>query len=121
MPSSGGWTPDTLKEYVDGMRAADLRAVDLVREYTKERLESHNNLLTKWQDATAIDRSKFASIETVAALRQALDVYKETTARALTLAEGKGAGIDAVRTGVAFVGGVIVAGVAMWGFFKGIR
>lgn len=111
----------SLKEHFEALREADLRAVELVREWTKERLESHNNLLTKWQESTAADRSRFASAESLNALTKSFDVYKEITARALALAEGKSSGFDAVRIGASFVAGVILAAVAVWGALHGLK
>jgi len=82
----------SLKEHFATLREADLRAVELVREWTKERLETHNNLLTKWQAATEKDRENFASKDALEATRAAFDTYKEITAKALALAEGKSKG-----------------------------
>lgn len=132
MVTDNGWTPETLKQYVDALRAAeiraidiarsaDLRAVELVREWTRERLDAHNNLLTKWQEATAIDRSTFATNEALVALTTSFDVYKDITARALALAEGKSKGFDAIRTGLSFVAGLFVAGVSAWALLKGLH
>lgn len=111
----------TLKEHLEALRAADLRAVELVREWTKERLESHNNLLLKWQEATAADRSRFASAEALSALNKSFDVYKEITDRALTLAEGKSRGFDAVRVAASFAAGLVVAGIGVWAAVRGLK
>ena len=92
-----------------------------LRYATKERLESHNNLLTKWQEATAADRARFASAEALSALTKSFDVYKEITARALALAEGKSRGFDAVRVGVSFIAGLMIAGVGVWATLRGLK
>lgn len=116
----------SLKEHLAALREADARlrqaeqeALALVREWTKERLSSHNDLLNKWREATERDRANFVSIEAFAALKTSFDVYKEITARALTLAEGKTKGVDGVKTGVSFVAGVALALIAAWVTFKG--
>lgn len=66
------------------------------------------------------DRSLFASKDTVNALKEAFDIYKEITAKALALAEGKSKGYDTVRTAVSFAIGLGVAGVGMWAALKGV-
>jgi len=115
--------PETvsLKEHFEALRAADQKAVDLVSEWTKERLETHNNLLNKWRDATDRDRETFVSRDSFNALKASFDVYKEITAKALALAEGKSKGFDVVRTAVSFAAGLIIAGVAVWGWAQGFR
>ena len=103
-----------LKEHFEALRAADERALTLVREWTKERLESHNKLLEKWQEATSKDRERFATRESLDALKEAFDLYKEITAKALALAEGKSRGIDAVRVVLISAVSVIGALLAVW-------
>lgn len=115
----------TLKEHLDALttqrdkyelllRAADLKAVDQAAEWTKERLQSHNDLLNKWRDATEKDRGNFVTMAAFDALKDAFGVYKEATLSALKIAEGKSRGFDAVRTGISFVLGVVVSGVGLW-------
>jgi len=111
----------TLKEHFAALREADQRAVDLVREWTRERLETHNNLLRKWQEATEKDRESFARKETLDSLHREFATYKEITAKALTLAEGKSKGIDLVKGAASFVAGLLIALVAVWAATEGLR
>ena len=104
----------SVKEHFEALRAADDRALNLVRDWTKERLESHNKLLEKWQDATSKDRERFATKESLDALKEAFDLYKEITAKALALAEGKSRGIDAVRVVLISATSVVGALLAVW-------
>lgn len=114
----------SLKDHYDALRAADerqreadQRAIDLVREWTKERLLSHNGLIDKMDR----DRALYASRDTVDALKDAFDAYKDITAKALTLAEGKSKGFDSVRVGMAFVAALAVASVTVWLAVRGIQ
>jgi hypothetical protein len=107
----------SLLKYIEDLREADQRALLIERENTKDRLESHNGLIRK-MDA---DRDLFASKDTVNALKEAFDIYKEITAKALALAEGKSKGVDAVRAAVTFVLGCIVAGLGVYAATKGLR
>lgn len=113
---SGGTV--SLEKHFAVLREADQRAIELVREWTQERLDSHNNLLSKWQEATERDRRNYASREMLESLKQAFEIYKEITAKALALAEGKTKGFDTVRASVAFVGGLLVAGLSVWAVLK---
>ncbi len=126
------WTVLALKAYVESLlearsdalrlaRESDQRAIDQAAEWTKERLQSHNDLLNKWRDSTERDRANFVTMEAFNSLKEAFDLYKEITAKALTLAEGKTKGIDAVRAGMSFVVGLLVAGFGMWAAIKGVR
>jgi hypothetical protein len=110
----------SLKEHFAALRAADQAALALDREWVQERLASHNDLLNKWRDATERDRGNFVSIDQFDALRKEFDTYREITAKALTLAEGKSRGVDSVRTAVSFVAGVAIALLAAWVAFRGI-
>jgi len=130
----------SLKEHFDALRRADLArakaerradrrvrkadqvAIKLDRRWTRERLKTHNNLLTKWQDATATLVGTLARKDALDALHAEFEAYKEITAKALTLAEGnatgKRSGFDAVRTGISFAAGLVVALITAYLFFK---
>ena len=58
------------------------------------------------------DRANFVKTATFEALKDAFGTNTATTAKALTLAEGKSRGYVAVMAGVSFVAGVIIALVA---------
>jgi hypothetical protein len=109
----------SLKEHFEALRRSDQEAIDLVREWVKERLDSHNDLLKKWEAATEKDRQSFARQETLEALKREFFTYKEITAKALTLAEGQNKGFDMVKGSVTFVAGLMIAGLAMWAALKG--
>ena len=111
----------SLKEHFEALREEDRRAVDLVREWVQERLESHNGLLKQWRDATEKDRESYARKDDLKSLEREFAIYKEITAKALTLAEGKRSGVDAVRVSITFVAGIIVAAIAFWGVTQGLR
>jgi hypothetical protein len=111
----------TLKEHLEALRTADARAVELVREWVRERLESHNGLLKAWQQASEQDRENFARKDALEALQREFATYKEITAKALTLAEGKSKGFDTVRAAVTFVAGLLVAGLTVYAATKGLR
>ncbi len=132
MTDDSNWSVLALKRHLEALRAADLeglklareadqRAIDQAAEWTKERLQSHNDLLNKWRDSSEKDRLNFVTVEAFEALKQAFDLYKEITAKALTLAEGKSKGMDAVRAAVSFIVGMLLAGLGMWAAFKGIH
>jgi hypothetical protein len=106
-----------LKEHFEALRAADQRALELVREWVKERLESHNGLIHKME----ADRELFASRDTVTALKEAFEVYKEITAKSLALAEGKSKGLETIRVAVTFVVGTLVGLVGLYAASKGLR
>jgi hypothetical protein len=151
----------SIKEYTDALRAADARLLDVLREanaklndereahrialaaseqraieqsrdWVAERLSTHNNLLNKWTDATERDRSNFASVEGLEALKAAFQIYREVTAKSLALAEskniesvalaaGKTKGFADVRSVIGFVVGLIVAGIGVYAALKGER
>ncbi len=132
MTDATEWSVSALKKHLEALRAADLetlklaresdqRAINQASEWTKERLQSHNDLLNKWRDSAEKDRANFVTQEAFEALKQAFDLYKEITAKALTLAEGKSKGMDAVRAAVSFIVGMLLAGLGMWAAFKGIH
>lgn len=105
----------SLREHLEILRAADMRAIEISAEWTRERLESHNGLIQKMER----DRSNFASVEGLNSLRNAFEVYKEAvnaanaiTAKALTLAEGKTSGSDATRNFLFALTGLLI-GVLM--------
>lgn len=126
----------SLREHLAALREADERAINLLRdanaelrradqdairqaaEWTKERLASHNELLKKWEAATERDRQTFVSIQAFDALKEAFDLNREVTSKALALAEGKTKGVDTVRIAVSFVIGIGIALVTAWGLFK---
>jgi hypothetical protein len=110
-----------LKEHFEALHLADQRAVELVREWVKERLESHNGILAEWRHTSEMDRSNFARKDALDALQKEFVIYKEITAKALTLAEGKSKGFDAVRTGMSFAAGLIIASVTVYAATKGLR
>lgn len=120
----------SLKDHFDALNAQRDRYEDILREerrmhaddrasWIKEKFELHNNLLRAWQIASTEDRANFVKTATFEALKDAFGVNTVTTAKALTLAEGKSRGFDAVRVGVTFVAGLIVAAIAMWAALKG--
>jgi len=82
----------SLKKHFEALRAADQAALKLVSDWTRERLESHNGLLKQWRDASEKDRDSFARKETLDALAASFATYREITAKALDLAEGKSRG-----------------------------
>ena len=73
-------------------RTSDDAAVRQAAEWTRERLMSHNELLKKWTELSAQDRSNYATRESLDALRDAFAANKDVTAKALLLAEGKASG-----------------------------
>ena len=109
----------SLKRHLEALRKADQVAIKLDRRWTRERLQTHNDLLNKWREATDKDREAFARKETLDSLTREFSIYKEITAKALTLAEGKSKGVDLVRGAVTFVVGVAVAFIAAYVAFKG--
>lgn len=118
----------SLREYFDALRTADLRSLDLLREtareredWTRQKFEMHNNLLEKWSAATERDRGNFVTMDAFTALKDAFDIYKDITAKALALAEGKSKGFDVVRVGVTFAAGLVIAGVTVYAATRGLR
>jgi hypothetical protein len=108
-----------LKEHFETLRKADQVAIKLDRRWTRERLQTHNDLLNKWREATDKDREAFARKETLDSLTREFATYKDITAKALTLAEGKSKGFDVVRAGVTFILGVAVAFITAYAVFRG--
>ncbi len=111
---------DALRRSDKQLRKADQRAIKIDRRWTRERLKTHNNLLTKWQDSTEKDRATFATKEALEALKGEFSTYRLTVARALDLAEGKAHGVQMVRTAVSFVAGLAVALITAYGFVHGV-
>jgi len=111
----------SLKEHFEALRAADLRNAEDRAEWTKEKFALHNNLLDKWREASERDRGNFVTSEAFDALKAAFDVYKDITAKALALAEGKSKGLETVRVGITFVLGMLVAAVGLYAATKGLR
>ncbi len=111
----------SLKEHLEVLRKADDRAVDLVREWVKERLETHNGILDEWRQSSERDRDTFARKDALDALEKEFGTYKEITAKALTLAEGKSKGFDAVRVAITFAAGLLVAGLTVYAATRGMR
>jgi len=109
----------SLKKYFKALREADQVAIKLDRRWTRERLKTHNDLLNKWRDATDKDREAFARKETLDSLTREFATYRDITAKALTLAEGKSKGVDLVRGAVTFVAGVVVAFITAYVALKG--
>jgi len=106
--------PDSvsLKEHLEALGKAEQRAVDLVREWVKERLETHNGILNEWRMSSDRDRATFARKDALEALQKEFGVYKEITAKALTLAEGKSSGVGMT---LGTIVSIITSGAALIG------
>lgn len=102
--------------YEDIIRALEQRGADNIASWLKEKSDLHNNILRAWEKASADDRANFVKLATFQALSDKFEVNTTTTAKALTLAEGKNKGYAAVVASVTFIAGVIVASVALWTF-----
>lgn len=116
-------------EKLDGVREAHRLEVKTMLEkfsqleasWIKEKFDLHNNILRAWQLASAEDRGNFVKTATFEALKEAFGVNTVTTAKALTLAEGKTRGFESVRIAVAFACGILVSIAATYGMLKGLR
>jgi hypothetical protein len=95
------------------------RHADREASWIKEKFDLHNNLLMAWQKASTEDRANFVKTATFESLKEAFGTNTTTTAKALTLAEGKSKGFAAVVAGAAFICGVIAALAAAWGALHG--
>jgi hypothetical protein len=104
--------------YELAIRMLEQRHADREASWIKEKFDIHNNLLRAWQVASNEDRAQFVKTATFEALRDAFGVNTVTTAKALTLAEGKSKGYGAVTQAVAFVCGVVVALAAAWAVLR---
>jgi len=109
------------KDHLEARRIDDQRAVALVSEWVKERLETHNGILKEWRDTTERDREGYARKEELKALSDKFDAYRDFTAKALALAEGKSKGIDAVRVAVSFIAGLALSGIGVYATVRGLH
>jgi hypothetical protein len=118
-----------LKEHFDALNAQRDKYEGIVRElqlrhsekeaaWIKEKFDLHNNLLRAWQVSSNEDRANFVKTATFEALKDAFGVNTVTTAKALTLAEGKGKGYAVVVAGGSFVAGIVLAVAAAWAMFR---
>jgi hypothetical protein len=110
---------DMTFRYEDVIHRIEQRNTDREAAWIKEKFDSHNNLLRAWQLASTEDRANFVKMATFEALRDAFAVNTTTTAKALTLAEGKSSGYHTVVAGLAFAGGMVIAFGAAWAMLHG--
>lgn len=114
----------SLKEHFDALAAQrvryegiihvlEQRHADQAAAWIKEKFESHNNLLQAWRSASDADRATFVKLAAFDALSDKFNLNTETTAHALTLAEGKSRGYLSVAQVLTFVGGLIVTGISV--------
>jgi Flp pilus assembly protein TadB len=99
------------ERYEETVRVLEQRHADREAAWIKEKFDLHNNLLRSWQAATTEDRANFVKTATFESLKEAFGVNTMTTAKALTLAEGKSKGLALVVAGASFVAGLVVAGI----------
>jgi hypothetical protein len=120
----------SLKDYIDGIGALHLYYGGVIREmetrwhdreasWQNEKFAAHNNLLRAWQAASAEDRATFVKMTAFDALADKFATNVSTTAKALTLAEGKSEGYSAVTLGVGFLCTVVIAFAAAWAMLHG--
>jgi len=102
----------------DIIRALEQRSADNIAAWLKEKALLHNNLFQAWEKATAEDRATFVKTATFEALRDAFGVNTATTAKALTLAEGKSKGYATVVAAASFVVGIAVAAASAFAMFR---
>jgi hypothetical protein len=102
----------SLRKHLKALRKADQSALKLLRRDTKQKFLDHNNILTKWQDATLRDRANFVTIDAFNALKDAYTLAAGQT-------DGRSKGIDGIRVAILFV--ISVAGTAITSYlaFKG--
>jgi|SRR3990172_4673139 len=104
--------------YEDRLRISEQRAIDQAATWTQERLNTHNDLLNKWRDATEKDRGVFVSQDSFSALEKSFELHRDWVSKQFSMQEGKSKGFDAIKGAITFIAGLIVAGLTAYALYK---